>query len=244
MGQQAGVGEDLGGPTQQEHHQVDDVNGLVHRGAAAVHRPGAPPGRGVVVGLSAPPRAGRDRRGDGAEPAGLIAAATRLRRSVESVLGDHRHPPPGLPLGGDDPIGVRQRQRNRLLQHHMLAGPQCADQRDPPACRSARSRSRRRSPRPRAPHPDRRSRPPRIGPPAPRWWTRSGRPPPLQTRGVTELGQRAGVHLGESSRTRQWRTAASRSRCLLRAGVRVADRRTGPAVREICSTAPSSMRFG
>jgi len=43
------------------------------------------------------------------------------------VLGDHRNPSAGLPLRSDDPIGVGRCQRHGFLQHHVLAGPQGGD---------------------------------------------------------------------------------------------------------------------
>ena len=127
MGQQTGEGEQLLDVAEQPQGQVHQVHTLVHQGAAAIELPGAAPGPGVVVLLGAPQRHLDGRGGQAAE---LPLGDERLEELVlggEATLAGDRQDLARALLRVADPVGGLDRDLDRLLQEHVLAGVERLD---------------------------------------------------------------------------------------------------------------------
>src|SRR5699024_424216 len=95
--------------------------------AAAIELPGAAPGPGVVVLLGAPQRH-LDRRGG--QTAELPLGDERLQELVlsgETTLAGDRQELARALLRVADPVGGLDRDLDRLLQEHVLAGVERLD---------------------------------------------------------------------------------------------------------------------
>ena len=115
-------GGDAAHRTHQPEQQVDGVDALVHERAAAVEGERAAPGRGIVVGLRAPPGDERARHRQAAEASCGQRRLERHRAGAEAPGQDARERDARLGAGRDERVATGQRDLEGLLHHDVLAG--------------------------------------------------------------------------------------------------------------------------
>ena len=122
VGQSRRLGHDRLDVAHQPVQEVDVVDRLVHECPAAVEVPGAPPAARVVILLGSPPLHVGVSQGQAAESAtcdGLLEANVGRR---EPRREDRAEANAGRFAGLDDRVAPRQRDLQRLLDDHVLAG--------------------------------------------------------------------------------------------------------------------------
>ena len=108
------------GAHQMAEH-IDAVDALVHERAAAIHRPGAAPGGGGVVFVRAEVLHRQAPGDDAPERARIKRAADLTHGRGEAELRDDADLRAGFPLGGDECVGLLERQAHRLFADDVLA---------------------------------------------------------------------------------------------------------------------------
>src|SRR5690606_3502653 len=106
VGEAGGGGGDRGDVTGEIDELVDEVDGLVHEGAAPVECPGAAPGSGVVVGLVAIPFDVGVAHGEAAKSPLVGGFLANVHGGVKTTVEESGEGGPGRGTGVDHHVGA------------------------------------------------------------------------------------------------------------------------------------------
>ena len=107
---------------EEPQQEVDGVDALVHHGTAAVQRERTAPGRGIIIGLRAPPRDERAGQRQLTEATGVERRLERDRAGAEAAGQDAGDRHAGLGAGGGEFVAAGEGDLEGLLDDDVLAG--------------------------------------------------------------------------------------------------------------------------
>ena len=115
----------FGDRAHEPRQEVDTVDRLIHQCTATVELPRPAPGTTVVILLRAVPLDVGVATGQGPKTVAIDGPLHLEARSVEPGRKDRGKLDVVPTTLGDDPVASAERDLERLLDHHMLAGPCC-----------------------------------------------------------------------------------------------------------------------